>query len=173
MINSGLPKNTPIKFEIWGSGDIEIRTGENAIIGIVDDNGNIKVDWLASKEELSKVHYEVQYENQVIFRLLVNDIITSEVISFNLIIKTGECSGISYCRNYPKSYCESIENYGYNDGVLCTWNEETNSCEGEKGISCEEDAQSKEACKFAGCTWKADNLFERFIDWVSKLFGGN
>jgi hypothetical protein len=197
--NSGLPKATQVSFEIYNTyssqatfdeeGNLleehwptsetnEIREGENAVKGIVDEKGDVSVEWLLSKEDLDKMDKKgYDGESQIEIGIRINGILFSRIMNgqrgdYNLLLKTktGECSGTLSCPHLTEIPCHALEQEG------CVWNKETKSCSGqmingpEGSIQCN-NLEYKDYCKFFKCSWKANNIFERFADWVKGIFG--
>ncbi len=196
--NSGFPEGTNLDFEIYkipkGAGlrvretnegieyldAIALKVGNNAIKGVVNEEGTAIANWVISEEDLSKAKYNgrdyffftVKKDGKMVYSSSgkINQWRTVESIPIEehrlaLITKKGECSGTISCESFFKKWeCEeSIE-----EGGNCEWEDETSSCFGE-GISCSIIGDG-DTCREWKCSWKADSLWERFTDWLSILF---
>ncbi len=200
---------------------IELRKGNDALQGFVNENKEVTVQWDLSIEDLNKINYngnayffvEVSlndktkiisaqdYEPLIGSFAVVNDepvsmlnlppqltrnrfgTITSVeypfFTSFNLATLTEYCDGTLPCNTFTsESQCDfaSREAKSLSDAGLitndnfCFWNKASSSCEGEQGISCMILNQN-ECNQIKECSWKKYGLWQRFLDWMSSLFG--
>ena len=195
LVNSGLPAVTPVKFNIIDTGnyvydeDGELIYEAGALVsleGIVDENGEVNVEWLFSSEELSQIDFEGGRDVGYNIQLFVEDIpvisvdvyrdplISIKDVATSLKFKTttGECLGeVSLCEDYDNWYlCHEAEYLGYG----CTWTGDyaSGSCVGGEAIPCDYSRSIKDICIALGCTWRADSFWERFADWIKGIFGG-
>lgn len=165
MLNSGLPEGTPVSFIIYDQMDEPIRAGENVIHAIVDEQGDVNAEWLVSKEDISSLHPDYG-RSRFTVSFIVNGVSTALFINSEFKVKTGECSGTSSCNLYSKEGCLIAQALEFG----CSFDYQTNSCEGENKISCES-FEFRDECKLSGCSWKADSLWEAFTSWLKGLFG--
>jgi hypothetical protein len=179
LYNSNLPIGTPIQFEIFGLNntlptvvpDILIKT-VNSAIAYIDGQGIAAEDISLSKEDLLKVDYYKTGSAYFMINVIVNGVhlVNPDQGDFVVRSTTGECSGISICSSYGEGQCRAYQELG---GLNCEWNSQTNSCEGNGGVSCNNPTlQMRDRCNFfPDCHWRADSFWERLTDWVKSIFG--
>jgi len=101
--NSGLPEGTEVEFEIREDDlvfDDDIRTGDDAITGIVDSEGNIEATWLVTQKDLDKTDDYGEFYFNV-------QLGTSNNLEL-IILESLFCIGVDYCMNYEtQSECEN------------------------------------------------------------------
>ncbi|MFH1801358.1 MAG: hypothetical protein ABH804_00795 [archaeon] len=139
--NSGLSPGENISIEIYEKdllSDDSIRTGADALSGTVDSEGDIKIQWIITQEDIDKAGSESGYEFYFKFnsgRTSTNKLLVDEIISATY------CSSISICKDYlaqqecVQDMCD-VANYS-------VWNK-NNSITCGDGFDC-------------GCYWNGDS----------------
>jgi len=170
-MNFDLPEGTSVSFTVYRSNPSlltsDLMNQKISATGVIDGQGEVNAEWLLTNEEFLFNDYGYSIFSIAVF---VKDVYTGGVSNGVIVFKakTGECSGIaSLCSNYSEETCLGIERFKLGS---CTWNYGTNSCNGGQGMSCET-FDIKESCLAIGCSWRADSIFERFIDWIKGIFG--
>jgi len=198
--NLNIPEGMPISFSIYTlirggerigeegnveeigqaphSTEVAIRTGENAVEGVIDGKRKVESVWYLTKEDLNKMNYKGQTDllifvksNNLALESLGQAVYGPSENSaggrmyISLETKRGECSGNPSCNDYSEIACRESQEDG-----ICSWNSGTNSCEGDIARSCES-FEEKGFCKFYSCSWTYYSFWERFIDWIKSLFG--
>lgn len=180
MTNSGLPKDTEIVFSIYAAingipYDFGMERDFNASQYLTvaqyrttpDSQGNLNVTLPISEQLLSLMGYKGSGFFKVFLRT-PNGISITQGYPFWMNTKTGECTGSSpTCSGFSEEACLEIQHFKLGD---CSWNSGTNSCNGNTGVSCAS-FNTKDTCDFIGCKWKANSIFERFLDWIKGIFG--
>lgn len=186
--NSGLSEGTEVSFEIYGiisseaygdNYEIDIRTEDSAILGVVDAEGNAVAEWVITKADLIKAEYDGRgkfYFHPKINEEFLNLGLVSGRASLHRYVmvlyteeKGGECTGTII----P---CGVFSGEGADDDCElapgCDWIKKENGesyCSGI-GLSCGY-IEDKKTCENYGCNWESSGFWEAFISFFKRLFG--
>ena len=167
MKNSGLSQGTDVDFSIYEDdglfGNDDIRTGADAITGVIDANLSSSVTWKITSEDIDSGGTELDDTYEFFFK--VNGKNSENILNVTTLSETY-CSGIGRCSDYKnESECE-------NDVNTCNVAGSTVEANEGGGFVCGQVTTGADGCDIwsnCECIWEDEECMGNRVDVIDEV----